>query len=164
MHTTRKNFRLLFLLPLSLLLCLILSSCVFAQGAPNLPDVPGWICGELRTTNLDTVSGNQGVWSQRDYRAASGLPIRATLMTGKGPKMLRFPPMKVDANDGPLGSGCTYRTLEIGGHAAIVETHPVLGVSVVVSLDGGYLTLESGDYGVTAEDATAAASSLLAAM
>ncbi len=161
---TQKNFRRFLLTLLSPLFCLVLSTCVLAQGMPNLPDVPGWICGELRTTNLDTVSGNQGVWLQRDYRAVSGLPIRATLMVGKGPKMLRFPPMNVDVNDGPLGSGCTYRTFEIGGHAAIVETHPVLGVSVIVNMDGGYLTLESSDYGVSGEDVVAAATSLLSSM
>lgn len=144
--------------------CLLLSSGVFAQDVPSLPDVPGWICGEQRTTNLDTVSGNQGAWLQRDYRAASGVPIRATLMTGKGPKMLRFPPEGIDANDGPLGSGCTYRTIEIDGRPAVVETHPVLGVSLLVNLGSGYLTLESGDYGLSAEDVVTAASALLAVM
>lgn len=159
----RKFLRLfsLSILPLALTL---LSFPASAQDAPGLPDVPGWGCSELRETRLNAVSSNQGTWFQRDYRTAASVTIRATLMTGKGPGMLRFPPENPGSNDGPLGSGCTYRTLEIGGREAVVETHPLLGVSVFMSLDDGYLTLESGGYGFSENDVVPAAAALLGAM
>lgn len=163
MYIKRKIFTLFFFTVLSLTFCYFFSP-VFAQDARSLPEVPNWVCGELRETNLETVSGNQGIWLQRDYRSDEGATIRATLMAGKGPRMLRFPPENLDVNDGPLGSGCTYRTLEIRGRKAVVETHPLLGVSVFVNLGDGYLTLERSGYGLSESDVIPATITLLDAM
>lgn len=164
MYKAHFFFRPLLLPALYLLLSLIAPSLVSAQGTPSLPEIPGWDCGTLRTTNFDTVSGNQGTWLQRDYRSASGASFRATLMTGKGPSMPGFPPDGIDTNDGFIGVGSSYRTLEICGYRATAEIHPVLGASVAVKLADGYLTLESGPYGMSAEELIDVSSQLVSSM
>lgn len=164
MYKTRVFFRLFLLVVFSLLLSLLSPSLIFAREAPSLPEMPHWICGELKTTNLDTVSGNQGTWFQRDYRSASGERFHAALFIGKGAGTSGFQSASIDSNDGLIGSGSTYRTFEIRGCQAIAETHPVLGTAVAVKLADGYLTLESGPYGMSSENLTDAASELISSM
>ena len=43
-------------------------------------------------------------------------------------------PREVSADDGPIGSGATYSTLEIGGHRAVLECHPLTGRALSVAI------------------------------
>lgn len=133
-----------------------------AEEAPSLGTVPGWECGELRAVQFDSVSGNQGFWQERDYRTPKGASFKATLMSGKGPKYYNQPPGGIKSNDGPYGSGSTYETVTVGGYRAVLETHPILGVSLAVNaFAAGYvLTLEGGNW-IVPGDITAAAEVLI---
>jgi len=119
----------------------------------TLPDVSGWACGELRTTVLDTASGNQGVWMEREYRTTSGGKLRAILMDTDSPK--------IEPDSGDYSEpGWSRRSLVILGHPATAESGP-LGASVIVKLGKAYLRLESDPYGLPADDLTEAASVLV---
>lgn len=164
MYKKRVFFQPFVLAVFSLLLFLSLPSLVSAQGPSRLPEMPGWISGELKTTNLDTVSGNQGTWFQRNYRSVTGAQFHATLITGKAANIASLPSGNIETTDGLIGSGSSYRTSEVGGFRAIAEVDPVLGASVVVKLADGYLTLESGPYGMTAESLLGVANELIQGM
>jgi len=126
----------------------------YAGSGLTLPDVSGWTCGALRTTVLDTVSGKQGVWLEREYRTTSGSKLRAVLMDTDSPK--------IEPDSGDYSEpGWSRRSLVILGYPATVENGP-LGASVIVMLDKAYLRLESDPYGLPADDLTEAASVIMA--
>jgi hypothetical protein len=133
-----------------------------AAAGPSLGAVPGWECGELRIVQFDSVSGNQGFWQERGYRTPKGTSFKATLMGGKGPKYYNQPADGIKSNDGPYGAGSTYETVTVGGYRAVLETHPILGVSLAVNaFAAGYvLTLEGGNW-IDAADITGAAEILI---
>jgi hypothetical protein len=114
-----------------------------AAGAAELGCPDGWACGELKTTRLDAVSGNQGFWSEREYRTGSGVSLRAILMGGKGSAMLNIPAPGLESADGLLGAGRTYKTLLAGGYPAVLERDQFLGLSLAVRTPGGTLTIET---------------------
>lgn len=116
----------------------------WAQMTEALPEIPGWINGELRKTEFDTVSGKRGFWLERDYRNNAGVPFHAVWMEGSGDKGWTPPEKEISADDGPLGTGASYRTLSVKGEKAILEHHPVTGYSLSVKVGKkGTLTLES---------------------
>lgn len=128
-----------------------------ATAAASLPDINGWSCGELRTTALDTVSGNKGQWLERDYRTASGTPLHAVWIEGVGQKSWN-PQKDTSSSD---GAGATYKSVEISGCSAVLERHPVTGPSLSIKVAKlGVLTLESNN-STTDEELQRAAEVLL---
>jgi hypothetical protein len=145
------------------LCCFLLTGALAAFAeSPALPEIPGWQNGECRVTGLETVSGVHGFWAERSYRAPNGGAFKATLMTGKGPAFLYPPASGLSDGDGLLGEGATYETFQIGGNEAILESHPVLGLSLSLRLQNGVLTLESGAYGMEKKQIVDAAETLAA--
>jgi hypothetical protein len=133
---------------LALLFMACLSPRAGAAADVSLPEVRGWECGEPRVISFDSVSGSQGFWWERDYRTPEGTRFKATLMGGKGPKYYNQPAHGIESDDGPFGSGGTYETIMVGGYRAVLETHPILGVSLAVNASdaGCVLTLEAGNW------------------
>lgn len=124
------------------MLCLAQTS-VCAEDISRLPEISGWTCGEARVTQLDTISGNKGTWTERDYRTPNGTSFHSVLIEGSGAKGWNIPE-SVSADDGMLGSGATYKTVTAAGHKAVFEHHPVTGSSLAVSTGpASVLTLES---------------------
>lgn len=110
----------------------------------TLPEIAGAECGELRTTQLETVSGNRGVWLEREYRTYGGDTFTATWMEGSGEKRWFIPKDKISAEDGPLGTGAEYETLQVRGNNAVFEDHPIVGLSLAVKIEKvGTLTVDS---------------------
>lgn len=118
---------------------------VAAQSAFNpLVDVEIWTCFPARETVIKSVSGIQGFWAQRDYRLPSGALVHAIWISGKGTDIRLAFGNDVSSDDGPLGSGNTYRTFSQEGLRFIFENHPVLGKSLIIPIPSkGTLTLES---------------------
>lgn len=141
---------------LALLVLFLNISLSSAQMTDALPEITGWINGELRKTEFDTVSGKRGFWLERDYRNNAGVPFHAVWMEGSGDKGWTPPGNEISADDGPLGTGASYKTLSVKGEKAIIEHHPVTGYSLSVKVGKkGTLTLES--LIATEEEMTAAA-------
>ena len=81
-------------------------------------------------------------------------------MEGSGDKGWTPPGNEISADDGPLGTGASYKTLSVKGEKAIIEHHPVTGYSLSVKVGKkGTLTLES--LIATEEEMTAAAEVLV---
>ena len=120
------------------------SALAEAESVPGLPEIEGWQCGELRTAQLEAVSGNQGYWQERDYRTNSGVPLKATLLCGAGPRFYNQPPSGTSASAGQA----TYEITQVGGFKSTIERDPVLGYSVAVNaFDRGFsLTVECGPH------------------
>lgn len=70
------------------------------------------------------------------------------------------PPDKtISADDGPIGSGASYRTLSVTGQRSILEHHPLTGFSISVKAGNkGTLTLESN---IAAEEEMISAAEVL---
>ena len=144
---------------LALLVLFLNISLSSAQMTDALPEIPGWINGELRKTEFDTVSGKRGFWLERDYRNNAGVPLHAVWMEGSGDKGWTPPGNEISADDGPLGTGASYKTLSVKGEKAIIEHHPVTGYSLSVKVGKkGTLTLESL---IAAEEEMSAAAEVL---
>lgn len=144
---------------LALLVLFLNISLSSAQMTDALPEIPGWINGELRKTEFDTVSGKRGFWLERDYRNNAGVPFHAVWMEGSGDKGWTPPGNEISADDGPLGTGASYKTLSVKGEKAILEHHPVTGYSLSVKVGKkGTLTLESL---IAAEEEMSAAAEVL---
>jgi hypothetical protein len=133
----------------------------FAPGDLKCPD--GWTCGELKITQLDAVSGNQGFWSEREYRTGNGVSLKAALMGGKGPAMLNVPAPGLESGDGLLGAGRAYKTLFAGDYPAILELDRFLGTSLTVVIPGATLTVETPE-SLSDDDAIELALALLSLM
>lgn len=134
----------IIVLSFALLTLLFSISISSAQITGALPEIEGWINGELRKTELDTVSGKRGFWLERDYRNTVGVPFHAVWMEGSGDKGWTPAEKEISADDGPLGTGASYKTLSIKGEKAILEHHPVTGYSLSVKVGKkGTLTIES---------------------
>lgn len=132
----------------TMLACLLLAAALFLKPnislAAGLTEIPGWQCGELMTHEFETVSGNRGFCHQRDYVTGTGTRLHAIWLEGAGEKGWAPPAESVSADDGLMGRGSVYRTIEIAGEKAIIEHHPVTGYSAAVKIDGkGTLTVES---------------------
>lgn len=109
--------------------------------AATLPEIDGWICGKMRETKLDTVSGNHGMWLEREYRTERGDKFLAIWMEGAGPKLWKQAAPTEDNYEPRRESA---EKISVAGRDAVVESRPVLGLSLVVKLDDdGVLTLES---------------------
>jgi hypothetical protein len=119
--------------PIAFFMVLIFCGAALAADAPMLPIMPGWQCGELKSVQLDSVSGNHGYWQERDYRTPEGLSLKATLTFGAGPKFYNQPPNGVVSSGDFPGSGASYEILSISGYRALVEKDPLLGYSVAVN-------------------------------
>jgi hypothetical protein len=146
--------------------CISLFVFLFASafGAPpsyaaGLPLPGGWIGGETFSARLDTVSGNQGFWSEARYVTDGGLPIHAILMGGKGASGKYIPEAGINSSDGPLGDGASFAALAGGGRAVIIERHPITGTVIAVNLRGATLTLET-DFQASDRDMIKAATAL----
>ena len=145
---------------LALLVLFFNISLSSAQMTDALPEIQGWIHSELRKTEFDTVSGKRGFWLERDYRNNAGVPFHAVWMEGSGDKGWTPPGNEISADDGPLGTGASYKTLSVKGEKTIIEHHPVTGYSLSVKVGKkGTLTLES--LIATEEEMTAAAEVLV---
>ena len=130
-----------------------------ASAGEALPEISGWINGELRKTELDTVSGKKGFWLERSYRNIAGVPFHAVWMEGSGDRGWTPSEKTISADDGPLGSGASYRTLSVAGQSSVLEHHPVTGFSLSVKAGKkGTLTLESN---VAAEEEMISAAEVL---
>jgi hypothetical protein len=135
----------------------------YSEVQPLSPGTPkGWTGGELRTVSLDTVSGNQGFWLERDYRTENGVPLKAISMGGKGPATRFFPAPGLESSDGPLGAGKTYKTFTVGDYPAVLERDPLLGLSLAVKTPDATLTLETPSRDLSDLDMAALAKAILA--
>lgn len=115
-----------------------------ASESANLPEIASWHNGELRMTIFDTVSGNRGLWQEREYRTNLGTPVHAVWLEGAGEKGWKPSGDGSSASDGLIGIGAVYRTTVITGQEGLIEHHPVTGYSVAVKIAKiGTLTIES---------------------
>ena len=118
---------------------------VAAQNLLNpLVDVETWTCFPAQEVAIKSVSGMQGFWVQRNYRLPGGALVHAIWISGKGTDIRLTPEADVSTDDGPLGSGSTYKTFSQGDLHFIFENHPALGKSLITKIaSNGTLTLES---------------------
>lgn len=136
---------------------LLAASAAFAAG---LPEIEGWTNGTLRETKLETVSSSHGTWQEREYRTARGAKFLAVLMEGAGPKLWK-PVSRI--NEGGAPDGSSAEQLTVAGLDAVLESRPVLGLSLVVKTGkDAVLTLESQSAGK--EELTEAAEKLIETM
>lgn len=132
----------------TMLACLLLTAALFLKPntshATGLTEILGWQSSELVTHEFDTVSGNRGFCHQRDYVTGWGTRLHAIWLEGAGEKGWMPPSENISADDGLMGRGSVYRTIEIAGEKAIIEYHPVTGYCAAVKINGqGTLTVES---------------------
>lgn len=118
-----------------------------------LPDIDGWNGSAVATTELDTPSGNQGVWLERTYsRKTDRHTIFVIVLKGPGTSWSGLPEDPVSTDDGLMGSGATYRTTTVAGFPAALENHPLTGRSLVVtSAQDETFTFETAFYDVDLE-------------
>ena len=153
------------LLRAALALISLVLSIGASEAAPlSLPEIDGWMCGEIRSVDFDAVSGNQGYWRERGYTTPSGASVNAILMGGKGPGGLRAPSIGTNSSAGVYGDGGTFRTLRAGGFPAILENRPLIGLSLSVNLGDAAVTFESGTFALTEDEFIEAASVIIRSM
>lgn len=124
------------------LLFTLSAAAALAAEATKLPEIAGWENGQLRTTELDALSGYKGTWLERTYRTSGGTPFRAIWVEGAGAKGWEANEMSSD--DGEIWGGETSEKVTVAGHNAMLEYRPVVGYSLIVKIGkDGVLTLES---------------------
>mgnify|MGYP000854860841 FL=1 len=129
----RMTRRVLAALSFSLALT---ASTGWAAGDPDLlPDILGWYAGSQASEEYETPTEQLGCRMERLYRRqADNHSILVVWVRGPGTLWQGFPEGEVSADDGPIGSGATYSTLEIGGHRAVLECHPLTGRALSVAI------------------------------
>jgi hypothetical protein len=102
----------------------------------TIPDVPGWTVTCTKTRILTSATEEQGRMTERIYKKNDGFEVvKVLLLQGPGTKWLSFPRKDAGGGDGPVGTGATYRTIEILGKEGVLEHHPVLGYSLAIRLE-----------------------------
>ncbi len=125
-------------LSLFIAMAIPLVSWAFPADPPAPGDIPGWNSGEIIITTLETSSENLGYWVERSYsRQTDGHSVNVIIMKGPGTVWRGLPDGTVSADDGPAGSGATYRSVRIGPHKGVMEWHPLTGRVIVVELAPG---------------------------
>ena len=123
-------------------LLLLTAAAAFAAESSRLPEISGWVNGQLRTTELGALSGFKGTWLERTYRTSAGIPFRAVWVDGAGAK--NWDVNEMSSDKGEIWGGETSKAMEIGGNRALLEYRPVVGYSLIISVGkDGVLTLES---------------------
>lgn len=101
----------------------------------SLPDISGWSSGAVTATELETPSGDQGIWLEKTYsRMTDRHSILVIVLKGSGTSWSGLPEGPVSADDGLIGSGATYRTITVTGFPAAIENHPLTGSSLTVTV------------------------------
>ena len=110
------------------------------------PDITGWRGGETLSMELEAPSQVMGSRSERLYRRETdNHTIQVIMLKGPGTLWQGLPKGEISADDGPIGSGATFRTLEAGGYRAVMEDHPLTGKALVVEMaPDSTLTFETG--------------------
>lgn len=93
------------------------------------------------TSNRD--QGN--LWIRREYRDTRGTRFHVQVMRGKVFASWGVSPRDGEGSDAPLGFGATYKTVEIPQGLAVVERHPMWGLSVVLKTGESVITVETQD-------------------
>ena len=118
-----------------LALALMTAAGALDEGLCLFPDITGWRGGETLWKELETLSEVMGYRSERLYRReADNHSIQVILLKGPGTLWQGLPKGEICADDGPVGSGATFRTLEAGGYRAVMEDHPLTGKALVVEM------------------------------
>lgn len=138
---------------------MMLFGAVESCAAPSLPEIEGWSSGELRVRELDSLSGNHGVWQERSYRSPALGSFTVTMMTGNGPKYFYIPPAASRES-----YGATYSTHTDPRGKFVVETHALLGTSLAYLGDGISITIDSGPFGMDTAQIQEAARTIIDAM
>ncbi|HOR54102.1 MAG TPA: hypothetical protein PLM30_02650 [Synergistales bacterium] len=133
------------LVTLSLAFSMAASTGWAAKNAGPLPDIPGWDSGDLATEEYETPTEQLGCRMERLYRRqADNHSILVVWVRGPGTLWQGFPEGEVSADDGPIGSGATYNTLDIDDHRAVLECHPLVGKALSVAIAPDFtLTFET---------------------
>ncbi|HOG13564.1 MAG TPA: hypothetical protein PLY39_00220 [Synergistales bacterium] len=133
------------LMTLSLAFSTAASPGVAAKNAGPLPDILGWDPGDLAEVEYKTPTEQLGCRMERLYkRQTDNHSILVILVRGPGTLWQGFPEGKINADDGPIGSGATYNTLDIDGHRAVLECHPLTGKALSVAIAPDFtLTFET---------------------
>ncbi|MGB4209486.1 MAG: hypothetical protein WBJ42_05035 [Thermovirgaceae bacterium] len=109
-----------------------------SKDSGPLPDILGWDSGDLAAVEYETPTEQLGCRMEWLYkRQADNHSILVVWVRGPGTLWQGFPEGEISADDGPIGSGASYSTLDIGGHRAVLECHPLTGraLSVAVAPD-----------------------------
>lgn len=105
------------------------------ENSLSLPEIKGWSSGVVTTTELESPSGDQGIWLERTYsRISDRHSILVIVMHGPGTSWSGLPEGTISTDDGLIGSGATYRTIKIAGFPAAIENHPLTGSSLTVTV------------------------------
>lgn len=108
------------------------------------PEISEWVNSAARVTQLDTVSGYKGSWTERTYRTPHGTLFYVTWMEGKGTDGWAAKEVtQTSDDDGQTSEVSIFKTIYICGFAAEYELRPMLGSSIVVKLPEGVLTVEA---------------------
>lgn len=130
--------------PLKVVLILLPLLFPFGAQAYTLPDIPGFLGGEIKNTPLSAPSGLFGEWLVRTYSTGGGRSMKASLLAGPGAGPLFTGQEGVKKNDRPLGFGSTYETFTLDGKKAVLEEVPSVGLSLALAMgENATLTLES---------------------
>ncbi|MGI6443170.1 MAG: hypothetical protein GXZ13_01050 [Synergistaceae bacterium] len=157
MPKVKFYFNLIFIV---LLLCIFpLSAIANIQEEGLLPKIEGWKNEDLRISKLEAVSGNKGIWLEREYKNPDGKIFYATRIDGNGVKSWDInEEITAVTSDGPIGSGATYKIVKLyvkqfpnnthktnyTVYTAAVNYHPLTGISIVTKLNlKSTLTLET---------------------
>ncbi|MDR3255846.1 MAG: hypothetical protein LBT31_09810 [Synergistaceae bacterium] len=148
----------------ALTVTIILAALLISRGfalAASLGTPEGWESGELKTVQLEAVSGNQGTWFERTYKTATGASITATLMEGKGASWHNVPLAPPPRDQGGLFGGEIYRKFTTYGREAVIERRPFMGTVLAMKADGATLTLECRDSAILDDELVRYADELL---
>lgn len=129
----------------AVLLFVMMCFPAYAESEPIFPDVPGWSATGSATMVLRSAEEEEGLMARCVYMEMGGRnSVRVIFLEGRGTEWLSFPEGETEGIDGPVGTGATYRKLEILGKPAVFENHPVQGLSLAVKLEPlRTLTLET---------------------
>lgn len=148
------------------LICIVLLVAIFplsvvagVQEEAMLPKIEGWRSEDLRISKLEAISGNKGIWLEREYKNPDGKIFYATRIDGDGVKSWDInEEITAFTSDGPIGSGATYKIVKLyvkqfpntthktnyTVYTAALNHHPLTGISVVTKLNlKSTLTLET---------------------
>jgi hypothetical protein len=129
--------------PLKLLVftLILLSSLIISNPSgeainkTTLPSLEGWKMDSLFSVPLKSAKGMEGWWSEATYSNPPNPIIKVVIIEGPNVPWsnLKYIEASPD-NEGLFDSEATYELIQINGKKGVLESHPLLGNTLALSL------------------------------
>jgi len=116
---------------------LIAMSPTPSQGSDSkevFPILQGWRIQDQFYVPIKSAKGIEGLWAEATYKKTPIPPMKVVIIEGKNIIWKQLKNTAPSESKGLFDAESTYETVIIKGKKGIMESHPILGISLVLPM------------------------------